>query len=69
MSNDGRCVLCLCVQIPLSSGGQKRGHISGKFSLKYIPSALSASSPATPGASLSPSRPTLSSSSSSSTHT
>lgn len=30
-------------EIPLSSGGQKRGHISGKFSLKYIASSLSSS--------------------------
>jgi hypothetical protein len=28
-------------KIPLSSGGQNRGFISGKFSLKYVPSTLS----------------------------
>ncbi len=30
-----------CPQLQLSSGGQKRGEISGKFSLKFIPSPLS----------------------------
>jgi len=34
-------------QLTLSSGGQVRGKLSGKFSLRYVPTSLSSTPPAT----------------------